>query len=136
MAIIIVNGRLGAKPENKTSKNGSSYVTFSVAESEKNGQKEETIWYKCMWMNPANTGILSFLDKGSAISISGRLRKPKVFQRRDGSADVDITVFVTDVSFLPTNRQNEQASYKSSASIHDTPATAAPGTIDENECPF
>ena len=104
MAFVMVNGRLGGKPELRQSKSGSNYLQLNVAHSEK---KDETIWFKCLWMN-ANSGIIQHLDKGSAVCVIGRLQKPKAFQRRDGSWDSECTVFVTDVSFLPSNKPADQ----------------------------
>lgn len=118
MAFITVNGRLGNRPELKQSKNGSSYLQFNVAHSEK---KDETIWFKCLWMS-ANSGIVQHLDKGSAVCVIGRLQKPKTFQRRDGSWDSECTIFVSDVSFLPSNKPLDQTTqsrvYASSVSIN------------------
>lgn len=82
MALIVINGRLGAKPEQKNSKSGSSYMSFSIALSDKRGGKEETTWYKCIWMNAENSGIIQFLDKGSLVQITGTLLKPKSFKRK------------------------------------------------------
>jgi single-strand DNA-binding protein len=109
MALIVINGRLGVKPEQKNSKSGSSYMSFSVALSEKRGGKEETTWFKCIWMNAEGSTILNFLDKGSLVQITGTLLKPKAFQKKDGSYDVDLTIMVHAVNFLPISKQSDPA---------------------------
>ncbi len=100
-----------------------------MAFSEKKGQKDETTWFRCVWMNGGNAGILSYLDKGSLVSVVGHLQKPKVFQKRDGSNDVDLSIFVTDVNFLPSLKPTEKAEYAQSASVH-TPQND--GALTEN----
>jgi len=125
------------KPERKTSQSGSEYFSFSIAESIKSGSRDEAIWYKCVWINPANTGILGFLDKGSGVCMTGRLQKPKPFQRRDGTVDVDMTIFVTDVSFLPVNRHQEASQYKDSTMGNEpAPIRQSAAPKDEDEVPF
>ncbi len=57
MTLIMANGRMVNKPELKQSKNGTNYLSFSLAFSEKKGQKEETTWYRCMLMNGDNSAI-------------------------------------------------------------------------------
>ncbi len=137
MALVIVNGRLGQKPETKFSKSGTEYITFSMAYSEKKGQQEETTWFRCVWMNGANAGILSFLDKGSLVSVVGRLQKPKVFQKKDGSSDVDLTIFVNDVNFLPSSKPTtEKKEYAQSASVHAPQNGTASTEGQQEELPF
>jgi single-strand DNA-binding protein len=133
MALIIINGRLGGRPEQKNSKNGTAYLSFSVAHSEKRGEKEETVWYRCLWINWEKNGLVSYLEKGSLVSVIGKLQKPKAFQRKDGSSDVDLTVFVNDVSFLPSSKA-DRVEYASSASVH-APAGKA-NDLPNDELPF
>lgn len=134
MTLIIVNGRIGQKPELKKSKSGTNYLSFSVAYSEKRGQNEETTWYKCMWMNGDTSSIVRYLDKGSSISVVGRLQKPKVYENKNGKHEVDLSIFVSDVSFLPTSKPAEQGGYASSVSVHDM----NPGhtKAEEDDMPF
>ncbi len=142
MSLIIVNGRIGLKPEIKKSKSGSSYLSFSLACSEKREGKEDTTWFRCLWMNE-NASIIPHLDKGSGVCVVGRLQKPKPYQRKDGAWDVSLTVFVTDISFLPSNKPPEQSSqqaqYAASASVFSSPqpgqAEAANVAVQE-QLPF
>jgi single-strand DNA-binding protein len=131
MALIIINGRLGGRPEQRSSKSGKAYLSFSMAHSEKKGEKEETVWYRCLWLNGENNGLVSYLDKGSLVSVIGKLQKPRVFQRKDGSSDVDLTVFVTDVSFLPSSK-TDRVEYAASASVHAPEGKDLP----KDELPF
>lgn len=109
MTTIIINGRLAAKPTEKVSQKGSKYLEFTIG----SGTKEEVVWYRCCWFNP-NPNVFVHLDKGSAISVTGKLSKPKVYQKKDGTHDVNLSVMVSDLSFLPTNKAGE---VKQSASV-------------------
>ncbi len=132
MTLIIVNGRMGNKPEVKQSKNGTNYLSFSLAFSEKKGQKEETTWYRCMWMHGDNSSIATYLDKGSSVSVVGRLQKPKVYTNRNGNHEIDLTIFVSDVNFLPSSKPAEKGEYAASMSIH----SGAQEKIEEDGLPF
>lgn len=113
MATIIINGRIGHAPEQKTSKAGNRYLDFSIATG---SAKSETTWFRCTWLSPTSS-IVPHLDKGSAVSVTGRLSKPTAYAKKDGSYDVNLSVMVSDISFLPTNKGPEEAKYAESASL-------------------
>jgi len=128
MVLVVLNGRLGNRPEKKFSKNGSPYTSFSIAFSEgkKNGEGETT-WYNCLWMSAEGNKILDYLDKGSLIQVTGTLLKPKPYQKKDGTYDVNLSVMVHAVNFLPssspkTNERGQQTEYVKEASVSEMPA--------------
>lgn len=79
---VILNGRLGQKPEIKTIGKGKAakkVATFSVANNEtytnKKGEKVENVdWFNVeVWGNLAEI-VEKYLDKGRPVSIQGRLK--------------------------------------------------------------
>tara|TARA_R110000782_G_scaffold132719_3_gene224878 strand:+ start:792 stop:1184 length:393 start_codon:yes stop_codon:yes gene_type:complete len=74
---LIVIGRLGRDPEEKQTKTGSSYWTFSVATNEWNGknQEEETTWHNVTcWDEYHGKTLMEKISKGSIVYIEGTLK--------------------------------------------------------------
>jgi len=76
----ILVGNIGQKPELKTSKNGNSYLQFSIAVNERYKPKdsteyvEKTSWFNLVVYDKRAEGLAKILDKGSKISVSGKLQ--------------------------------------------------------------
>jgi len=85
----IIVGNLGADPEMKEAKNGSTIATISVATSEswtdKQGQKQEkTEWHRVVFFNNLAKIVGEYLAKGSQIYVEGRIQY-RQYQAEDGS---------------------------------------------------
>ena len=74
---LIVIGRLGRDPEEKQTKTGSSYWTFSVATNEWNSKEkeEETTWHNVTcWDEYHGKTLTEKVSKGSILYIEGTLK--------------------------------------------------------------
>ena len=74
---LIVIGRLGRDPEEKQTKTGSSYWTFSVATNEWNSKEkeEETTWHNVTcWDEYHGKTLMEKVSKGSILYIEGTLK--------------------------------------------------------------
>ena len=74
---LIVIGRLGRDPEEKQTKTGSSYWTFSVATNEWNSKEkeEETTWHNVTcWDEYHGKTLVEKVSKGSILYIEGTLK--------------------------------------------------------------
>ena len=85
----IIVGNLGADPETKEAKNGSTIATISVATSEswtdKQGQKQEkTEWHRVVFFNKTAEIVGKYLNKGSQVYIEGRIQY-RQWEAEDGS---------------------------------------------------
>ena len=75
-------GRLGRDPEEKSTKNGSTYVVFSVAVDRRwknrDGEaRKETDWFNVEAWGKLGEICLAYLTKGRLIFLEGRLRTTK-----------------------------------------------------------
>lgn len=76
---VILKGRLGKDPEQRTFQDGGSVVTFSMATSEswkdKAGQRQErTQWHQIAIFDDAKAEIATrYLKKGSTVLLEGQL---------------------------------------------------------------
>jgi len=113
---ITLIGNLGKDPEVKQGSNG-EYITFSLAVTMK---KDDTQWFRCVvWPDRilALKKFVQWIKKGSMICVDGRLEKPAVFQTKNGDRGVNLTVTVTDLSFVPGKKKDES---NQSQQNHDT----------------
>lgn len=75
----VLVGNVGQKPELKQSKNGKAYLQFSVAVNERYKPKdateyvEKTVWFNLVAFDKKAENLAKILDKGTAISVTGKL---------------------------------------------------------------
>ncbi len=101
---ILLTGRVGQRPELKTSTNGSPYVRLSLAvhkivKAQAEGTKEPlTQWHQIMvWGNQAEY-CARFLNKGSPVLVEGALESRSYVV--DGNKRYSTTVLADRVQFL------------------------------------
>ena len=90
-----VLGRLGADPERKQAKDGSSFVRFSVAYNE--GKDKPTIWYPCTAGGKTGDIVSEHFHKGKMILVQGIMRSRKY--TKDGEEKTFWGLSVHRVSF-------------------------------------
>ena len=73
MKTLIIDGRLGADAEIKTSKSGRQYITFNIANNEYVNGETKTEWYTVISYNPyAINTQMKVLKKGRYAICTGR----------------------------------------------------------------
>ena len=107
------DGRIVADAERKISKSGKEYVTFRVANNEKDRDgNEETYWYRITSWN--HIGLSSYLTKGKYIIIEGDYRD-NVYQSREGKCEIGRDVLANAIYFVKTGDGNPNATPNKSA---------------------
>ena len=101
---VVMNGRLGKKPEVRTLTSGSTVANFSIANNEvfknKAGEKVETVdWFDVeVWGRNAEIAE-KYLKKGSQISLAGRL-KTSSWEDKDGNKRSKCFIKVSQLQML------------------------------------
>ena len=88
-------GNIVADAEVVTSKDGREQIAFRLAVNEKAGEESKATYFD---VRMGKSGILSYLKKGSAIYVTGKLSLGAV--AKDGKAYLNATVFARDVVLL------------------------------------
>lgn len=101
MNTIQLMGRLGADAETRFTPSGQKVVTLRLACNSKKRDQEETIWYRVTLWGDRWDRILPYLTKGTALIVVGELRKPEVYNNREGSPSVSLEVWADSVRFSP-----------------------------------
>lgn len=86
-----ITGRLGSKPEMRSTKNGKQVSSFSVAVKNKRAGEETTNWYDVsVWEKQAELAV-RLLDKGDLVCVAGT-PSVKTFTTRSGEQKASIQV--------------------------------------------
>lgn len=115
---VVLMGRLTADPELKTTPNGTSVTSFSVAVERSyapKGQERETDFINIVaWRHTADF-VCRYFSKGSMIAIEGSIQTRK-YQDRNGNNRVAVEVVANQVSFCGSknegaNTRQQEPSY-------------------------
>lgn len=118
---VILLGNLGKDPEYKQFDGGKEKTSFSLATTEKFGEKENTQWHNIvMWGKVAKVAS-DYLKKGSQVYLEGRVTY-RDYEDKDGNKR-HITEIVCDQMQMLTKKQAE-----SSAPADPDPLDAALNT--------
>ena len=99
---VIITGFLGNDAESRTTRNNSSFATFSVAtkRSWKNrdtGEYEsQTTWHRCVVYGP-QAAFAATLIKGTHVQIEGELRTREYTSQPSGKKGAPVTKSVTEI---------------------------------------
>ena len=129
-------GRLTAKPELRQTGSNTAYTRFSIAVNRTfanaQGEREADFINIVAWRRQAEN-ICQYLDKGSQVSIDGRIQTGS-FTGQDGNRRYTTEVVADNVQFLESRRnQNSTTPYD----YQDAPAPEEPAqTVDVDSDPF
>lgn len=102
---IILLGRLTETPELKTTSNGTSVTSFSLA-VQRNFDREQTDFINCVaWRHTAEF-ITKYWMKGQLILVEGELQSRK-YKDRDGNNRTAFEVVVSQAYFCEGKAKNE-----------------------------
>lgn len=120
---VILTGRLTADPELKTTANGVSVTSFTIAVQRKYKQGEESqadFINIVAWRQTAEF-ITKYFHKGSMIGIEGSIQTRK-YQDKDGNNRVAFEVIANNVQFVESKKASADAS----------PASDSPQQLADN----
>jgi hypothetical protein len=110
----MLRGRLYAKPEERTSRSGSSYVTARMLVA----LGEERLFCSAIAFDEQVCRELLALDEGEAVTISGELR-PKLYEARDGAVKLSLDCTVHAILTAHHARRKRRAMQSKTADLAD-----------------
>ncbi|MCI8778621.1 MAG: single-stranded DNA-binding protein [Bacilli bacterium] len=116
-------GRLTAKPELRYTGSNLPYARFSVAInrtfSNAQGERETDFINIIVWRKQAEN-VCNFLDKGSLVSIEGRLQTGS-YTDKDGNKRYSMDVVADSVQFLESKAQSQSRLQSMSSDSEPSP---------------
>ncbi|MEE1017929.1 MAG: single-stranded DNA-binding protein [Acutalibacteraceae bacterium] len=130
--IAVIMGRLTADPELRTTQNGISVCSFSVAVErnyETNG-KRETDFINCVAWRQTAEFISRYFHKGSMIAINGSIQQ-RQYTDKDGNKRSAFEILVDNANFCGSKAENGNA-----ADVQVDDSNFDEVDIDDGDLPF
>lgn len=107
--IAILTGRLTADPELKTTPNGVSVTSFSIAVQRKykSGEEPETDFINIVAWRQTAEFVTKYFKKGSMIGIEGSIQTRK-YQDKNGNNKTAFEVVADNVQFVESKREQNR----------------------------
>jgi len=110
MQTIQIIGNLTASPETRSTPNGVTVCTFTVAVSRKfadqSGEKKVD-YFKCNAWRQLGEICARYLDKGRKVYVRGELQ-PRLYDAKDGTTRLSLDVQVDECEFLSPRTDAEK----------------------------
>lgn len=131
----VLQGRLTADPELKTTQSGVSFCGFRVAWSEKYKETETKLFLSCMaWRGTAEL-LCKYFRKGQEIVVEGKLHTEE-WTDKEGGRRSDIKMTVDQVHFCgPKTSEGSNAPHAAGAPV-TADASDFQELDDDGELPF
>lgn len=135
----IITGNLTRDPELRTTPNGASVCSFSVAVNrvyrDSNGeQREDVSFIDCSAWGKLGEMINQYAKKGTGVLVSGRLDQ-RSFEGKDGVKRSRVEIVVEDFNFTGAARDNSGAQ-SATETPADIPDDIPDEEIDLSDVPF
>lgn len=132
MNVAVLMGRLTATPELKTTPNGVSVTSFSIAVDRGYGDNKQTDFINLVAWRQTAEFICKHFTKGSRIAIEGSIQTRK-YQDRDGNNRTAFEVVANNVHFVDSKKDS-----KPSVDVNaDKPDDFADmGEVTDDDLPF
>lgn len=131
MILSNIIGRLGADAEQRTSKNGNSFVSMRVATNEYVSGENVTTWVNVIWTGERAIKMCEHLKKGSMVNACGSLRT-SMYTNKNGERAVSIDLYADRVDFVSSGGNSAQTTSETASQETGTfknvsaPQTATP----------
>ena len=136
--LVVLTGRLTADPELKTTSNGLSVTTFSIAVDRRyrSGEERQTDFINIVAWRSSAEFITKYFKKGSMIGIEGAIQTRR-YQDKNGNNRTAFEVVANNVQFVESKRDGaasvgESAGF-SNADVNDF---ADLGDAQDDDLPF
>lgn len=106
MIIVEIAGHLGADPEVRFSPSGQKLTNLRIATTVRRQGKEETIWWRAVIFGDHLDKMISFLKKGSAVIVIGKMNPPQIYTDKNGQPQVQLELIAQMVEFSPFGKSD------------------------------
>jgi single-strand DNA-binding protein len=133
-------GRLAAQPELRTTTNGVSVCSFTIACNRnfaRNGEEAQTDWIDCVAWRQTAEFISKYFNKGSMIAIVGSLQT-RTYEDKNGNKRKATEVVVNNAYFAESKKSSSDSAPVQDTAVSYSSATASDFAVadDESDLPF
>ena len=134
--LVVLTGRLTADPELKTTANGTSVTTFSIAVNRNysSGDERQTDFINIVAWRKTAEFVTKYFQKGSLIGIEGSIQTRR-YQDKNGNNRTAFEVIANNVQFVESKRDSSPSAETASFSNADVNDFAEVDATDD-DLPF
>lgn len=107
MFIVHIAGHLGKDPETRFTANGQKVTSFSVAVNQRKGKEDVTVWVRVTVWGDRFDKMISFLKRGSAVIVTGKMNPPSTYVDKEGRTQVTLEITAEMIEFSPFGRTDK-----------------------------
>ncbi len=137
--LVVLTGRLTADPELKTTPNGTSVVSFSIAVDRRYraGEERQTDFINIVAWRSSAEFISKYFKKGSLIGIEGSIQTRR-YTDKNGNNRTAFEVVANNVQFVESKRDGAPAASGEPASFSNADVNdfADLGSASDDDLPF
>jgi len=97
--VVVIKGRLGAKPELRYTPQGKPVATLRIAVSDIVKNEPYTNWFRVITWNSLAENVTKHLEKGRQILVSGAL-KSRTYTDKNGNKRTAIEIWANRIEYL------------------------------------
>lgn len=127
MRTMLVSGHIATDPEIKTTKNGTEYATFRLANHEYTDPEDSTYWFTVTIWERNLINFSKSLKKGSAINVYGELTDRVYTSNKTNQPEIGRDIRANAIYYALTARREDDSQAAQTAPVEaPAPAPAAP----------
>lgn len=100
MNVAILTGNLASDPEPRTTPNGKTLCTFSLAVNKGFGQYKKTDFFKVTAWGAIGENCVKYLSKGKRVTVRGSVGM-ETYEGKDGKFHANLTIEVQELDLPP-----------------------------------
>lgn len=136
---ITLIGNLTHDPESRSTPNGVTVCTFTIAVNRKfapQGGERQTDFFRINAWRQLGENCSRYLAKGRKVAVIGELQA-RMYEAKDGSTRMSLDVTADEVEFLTPRAQDEGSGYTAAPRLQANPQDLAGFTdISSDDIPF
>lgn len=106
MNLLYIAGHLGADPETRFTPSGQKVTTLRIATNSYQNGQDVTIWWRVTCWGDKFDKILPHLKKGSAIIVTGEMKKPEIYTDKEGRPQISLELTAESIRFSPFGKSD------------------------------
>jgi single-strand DNA-binding protein len=109
MFIVQIAGHLGKDPEVRFTPSGQKVTSFTLATNHRKGKEDVTIWVRVTVWGDRLDKVISYLKKGSAVVVIGKMNPPSSYVDKEGKTQTSLEVTAEMIEFSPFGKSDRGA---------------------------
>jgi single-strand DNA-binding protein len=108
MNLVEIIGMLVADPEQRFTPSGQKITTLRLADNQKRGKEEVTIWWRVVIWGDTFDRLMPYLKKGTPLIVHGEMNEPRPYQDKEGNTRISLEVRAQVIRFVPFGGNREK----------------------------